>query len=146
MTFSQFPVLLVLSWFPDTMTHAARYNYCDHDLHSFILVPPLLLAGQVLSRLTGHTDRLARIAFHPMGRHLVRICPAFVGLSQRICGRALQYWQRHSPESCEPSPPVQITHQASCPSILVEAASPMPLPSPLPPLRLPLVRPPPAMT
>eukprot|EP00195_Chlamydomonas_chlamydogama_P009404 CAMPEP_0202890186 /NCGR_PEP_ID=MMETSP1392-20130828/686_1 /ASSEMBLY_ACC=CAM_ASM_000868 /TAXON_ID=225041 /ORGANISM="Chlamydomonas chlamydogama, Strain SAG 11-48b" /LENGTH=463 /DNA_ID=CAMNT_0049573717 /DNA_START=97 /DNA_END=1488 /DNA_ORIENTATION=- len=26
--------------------------------------------GQVLSRLSGHTDRLARLAFHPMGRHL----------------------------------------------------------------------------
>jgi U4/U6 small nuclear ribonucleoprotein PRP4 len=27
--------------------------------------------GQALSRLEGHTDRCGRIAFHPMGRHLV---------------------------------------------------------------------------
>ncbi|GAX79451.1 hypothetical protein CEUSTIGMA_g6892.t1 [Chlamydomonas eustigma] len=30
----------------------------------------LSASGQVLQRLTGHTDRLARTAFHPMGRHL----------------------------------------------------------------------------
>lgn len=26
--------------------------------------------GKLLRTLTGHTDRLGRIAFHPMGRHL----------------------------------------------------------------------------
>ena len=28
-------------------------------------------SGRVLRRLLGHTDRLARLAFHPMGAHLV---------------------------------------------------------------------------
>lgn len=30
--------------------------------------------GKLLRTLTGHTDRLGRIAFHPMGRHLGEIC------------------------------------------------------------------------
>jgi U4/U6 small nuclear ribonucleoprotein PRP4 len=28
-------------------------------------------SGKLLRKLTGHTDRLARVAFHPMGHHLV---------------------------------------------------------------------------
>lgn len=31
---------------------------------------PLPAAGQELHRYLGHTDRLGRIAMHPMGRHL----------------------------------------------------------------------------
>lgn len=37
-------------------------------LHACVLV----LAGKLLRLLVGHEDRLARMAFHPMGRHLVR--------------------------------------------------------------------------
>jgi U4/U6 small nuclear ribonucleoprotein PRP4 len=29
--------------------------------------------GKLLRKLQGHTDRLARVAFHPMGHHLVRL-------------------------------------------------------------------------
>ncbi len=36
----------------------------------FVLV--FLVPGHVLQRLVGHTDRLARLAFHPMGKHVVR--------------------------------------------------------------------------
>jgi U4/U6 small nuclear ribonucleoprotein PRP4 len=30
-------------------------------------------SGKLLRKLTGHTDRLARVAFHPMGHHLVSL-------------------------------------------------------------------------
>lgn len=31
-------------------------------------------SGKLLRKLEGHTDRLGRVAFHPMGHHLVRGC------------------------------------------------------------------------
>jgi hypothetical protein len=59
--------------------------------------------GQLLRKLSGHTDRLARVAFHPMGHHLVSAAQGSesVGLARRViwataCPRARQRWMRCS--------------------------------------------------
>ncbi len=46
--------------------------------------------GSCLRKLTGHTDRLGRIAFHPMGHHLVRVmCPKTCWMKRIVCCTAL---------------------------------------------------------
>lgn len=44
-----------------------EYSSANADAYIDFLVH----SGDLLSTLEGHTDRLARIAFHPMGRHMV---------------------------------------------------------------------------
>lgn len=59
-------------------------------------------SGKLLRKLEGHTDRLGRVAFHPMGHHLVRGCRKLISrlscCSRLWCSASskLPFWPRVS--------------------------------------------------
>ena len=73
----QLSTKLVMTWlaihhFPFFSLSLLPFSFIPH---ACLLLPNLLPPGTKLQTLKGHTQRLARCCFHPLGAHFVRSTP-----------------------------------------------------------------------